>query len=109
MHYVLIYDYTPDYLERRAEFRDEHLKLAWASHERGELQLAGVLGEPVDGGLLWFKADSPAVIEAFVASDPYLKAGLISKWRIRPWLTAVGAQASLGNLNLQIHDIARLH
>ena len=94
MHYVLIYDYTPDYLERRAEFRDEHLKLAWASHERDEFQLGGVLGDPVDSALLWFKAESPAVIEAFVASDPYVKGGLVSQWRIRPWLTVAGAQAS---------------
>jgi len=94
MHYVLIYDYTADYMERRGEFRDEHLKLAWASHERGEFQLGGVLGEPVDSALLWFKADSPAVVEAFVAADPYVKNGLVTNWRIRPWMTVAGAQAN---------------
>jgi uncharacterized protein YciI len=94
MHYVLIYDYTADYMERRAEFRDAHLKLAWDSHARGEFQLGGVLAEPVDGALLWFKADSPAVVEEFVASDPYVKGGLVASWRIRPWLTVAGAQAS---------------
>lgn len=29
MHYLLFYDYAPDYLERRAQFREEHLALAW--------------------------------------------------------------------------------
>ncbi len=93
MHYVLIYEYTPDYLERRGEFRDAHLKLAWTSHERGEFQLGGVLADPVDGALLWFKADTPAVIEEFVKADPYVQNGLVAKWRIRPWMTVAGAQA----------------
>lgn len=94
MHYILTYDYTADYLERRTEFRSAHLQLAWDAQARGELQLAGVLAEPVDGALFWFEADSPAVIEAFVAADPYVSAGLVASWRIRPWMTAVGAQAS---------------
>lgn len=93
MHYVLIYDYAPDYLERRAEFRDAHLKLAWESHARGEFQLGGVLADPVDSALLWFKADSPAVVEQFVAHDPYVKNGLVKNWRIRPWMTVAGALA----------------
>lgn len=93
MHYVLIYDYVADYMDRRAAFRDAHLRLAWESHARGEFQLGGVLADPVDGALLWFKADSPAVVEAFVAADPYVTGGLVAKWRIRPWLTVAGAQA----------------
>lgn len=93
MHYVLFYDYAADYMERRAQFRDAHLKLAWDSHARGELQLGGVLAEPVDGAMLWFKADSPAVVEAFVAADPYVANGLVTRWRIRPWMTVAGALA----------------
>lgn len=93
MHYVLFYDYSADYLERRAQFRDAHLKLAWESHARGEFQLGGVLAEPVDGAMLWFKADSPAVVEAFVAADPYVANGLVTHWRIRPWLTVAGTLA----------------
>ena len=93
MHYVLFYDYAADYMERRAQFRDAHLKLAWDSHARGELQLGGVLAEPVDGAMLWFKADSPAVVEAFVAADPYVANGLVTRWRVRPWMTVAGALA----------------
>ena len=36
-HYLLIYDLAPDYMERRPEFRKEHLALAWQASERGEL------------------------------------------------------------------------
>ncbi|MBV9789434.1 MAG: YciI family protein [Chloroflexi bacterium] len=93
MHYLLIYDVAPDYLERRATFRDEHLGLAWQAHERGELILGGALAEPVNGAVLFFQGDSPAVVERFVAADPYVKNGLVTRWQIRPWLTVVGEQA----------------
>jgi uncharacterized protein len=94
MHYLLMYDVSADYLERRGEFRDEHLSLAWAAQARGELVLGGALADPVDASLLLFRGDSPAVAEAFVASDPYVKHGLVTKWRVRPWLTVVGEDAA---------------
>jgi len=40
-----------------------------------------------------FRADSPKPVEAFVASDPYVKNGLVTHWRIRPWNTVVGEDA----------------
>src|SRR5207248_682390 len=93
MHYLLIYDVAPDYLERRAQFRNEHLKLAWDANARGELVLGGALDEPVDGAVLLFQGDSPAAAEQFVASDPYVKNGLITRWRVRKWNTVVGKDA----------------
>ncbi|TFW20790.1 hypothetical protein E4L96_09815 [Massilia arenosa] len=93
MHYALFYDYAPDYLARRAEFRNAHLKLAWASHARGEFQLGGVLAEPVDGALLVFRAETPQVVEDFVKADPYVANGLVTGWRIRPWMTVAGSGA----------------
>jgi uncharacterized protein YciI len=94
MHYLLMYDVTPDYLERRAQFRAEHLKLAWAAAERGELLLGGALADPVDMSVLLFKGDSPEVAERFVAQDPYVKNGLVARWRVRPWTTVVGEGAA---------------
>lgn len=38
MHFLLFYDVTADYVERREEFRNEHLRLAWESSARGELK-----------------------------------------------------------------------
>jgi uncharacterized protein YciI len=94
MHYLLIYDLCDDYLERRARWRDEHLKLAWAAAARGELQLGGALSEPADNAILLFQGDSPAAAEAFVRADPYVREGLVTRWRIRPWQTVVGEHAS---------------
>lgn len=94
MHYLLFYDVTPDYIERRAHFRAEHLGLAWAAHERGELILGGALAEPVDGTVLLFQGESPAVAEEFARNDPYVLNGLVREWRVRPWTTVVGRDAA---------------
>jgi uncharacterized protein YciI len=90
MHYLLLYDAAPDYLERRAAFRAEHLALARASHARGELVLGGALAGPVDGAVILFKGDSPTTAEAFAAADPYVRNGLVTRWRVRAWTTVVG-------------------
>ncbi|CAB3717835.1 YciI-like protein [Paraburkholderia rhynchosiae] len=94
MHYLLIYDLVPDYLERRGALREPHLKLAWAAAERGELMLAGALTEPVDTAVLLFSGDSPAAAKAFAEADPYVQAGLVARWRVREWTTVVGEGAS---------------
>lgn len=90
MHYLLMYDVADDYLERRGEFRADHLGLLREAHARGELLLAGALAEPVDGAVFLFEGDSPAAAERFAAQDPYVKNGLVKQWRIRPWTTVVG-------------------
>ena len=41
MHYLLFYEFVPDYLDRRPQFRSAHLKLAWEAQARGDLVLAG--------------------------------------------------------------------
>jgi uncharacterized protein len=94
MHYLLLYDFTPDYLEQRATHREAHLRLAWAAHGRGELLLAGALSDPTDAGVLLFASDSPRVAEDFAAADPYVVHGLVTRWRVRQWNTVVGEQAA---------------
>ncbi|HCZ32230.1 MAG TPA: hypothetical protein DHV93_01410 [Holophagaceae bacterium] len=94
MHFLLVYEVGPEYLERRAEFRNEHLALAWEAHARGELLLGGALAEPVDTALLLFQGDSPTAAERFAAADPYVLHGLVRHWRVRPWITVVGAEAA---------------
>src|SRR5947207_4349697 len=95
MHYLLIYDVVPDYVERRAPLRAEHLALARAAHARGELVLGGALADPVDGAVLLFRGDSPAVAEAFAAADPYVRHGLVTRWRVREWAPVLGDGAEV--------------
>jgi hypothetical protein len=94
MHFLLFYDVTADYVERRAEYRNEHLRLAWDSSARGELILGGALTEPVDGAVLLFKADSASTVEEFAKNDPYVRNGLVTSWRVRQWTTVVGDLAT---------------
>lgn len=94
MHYVLLYEYAPDYLERRARYRAEHLKLAWAAHERGELVLGGAFADDPPGGMLIFNCDSGEVPLAFAQSDPYVKNGIVVRHTVRPWTTVVGKDAA---------------
>jgi uncharacterized protein len=94
MHYLLFYDVVENYAERRVPFRAAHLAYAWAAVDRGELLLGGALADPIDGAVLLFDCDSPATVEAFIAADPYVLAGLITRWRVRPWTTVVGEGAS---------------
>lgn len=95
MHYLLFYDVSADYLERRAQYRTEHLTLAWQASDRGELVLGGALLDPVDASVLLFRGDSPEAAERFVKADPYVRNGLVKSWRIRPWSTAVGDKAEV--------------
>ena len=94
MHFLLFYDVSPDYLARRGEYRAKHLDLAWRAHDRGELVLGGALGDPVDAAVLMFQGDSPEAAERFAGADPYVRNGLVLRWRVRPWTTVVGATAS---------------
>lgn len=94
VHYLLTYDLAPDYLERRAEFRDAHLTLAWEAQQRGELVLAGALAEPADKAVLVFQCDSAETVQLFAARDPYVTHGLVRAFHVRQWNTVVGELAT---------------
>lgn len=94
-HYLLIYDeLVPDYVARRAQYRDEHLRLGWEAAARGELVMGGALADPVDAAMLLFQGDSPHAAEAFALADPYVREGLVGRWRVREWTTVAGPLAS---------------
>ncbi|MPY91958.1 MAG: hypothetical protein GEV08_02515 [Acidimicrobiia bacterium] len=96
MFWLLFYDVVEDYVARRAPLRDAHFSLLRAALERGELVLAGALADPVDGAVLVFRGDDASVAEDFVAADPYVQAGLVTAWRVRPWTVVAGDEALLG-------------
>jgi uncharacterized protein YciI len=89
-YFALVYDTVEEYAVRRQPFRDQHLGLVRAAHERGEVVMAGALGDPPDGALLVFRGDSAAIAEAFATNDPYVLNGLITRWRVRPWHVVIG-------------------
>ena len=91
MHLALVYTLVDDYIERRASLRDEHLALARAAADAGDLLLAGAFDAPADRALLVWATDDEAVVRRFVDADPYVANGLVTGWEIRRWNVVVGA------------------
>lgn len=89
MYYALTYETVPDHATRRTPYRPDHLALVKEFHADGRLVMAGAFN-PIEGALLIFKGESPEVVEAFVARDPYVGAGLVTSWRCREWTVVVG-------------------
>ena len=92
-HFLLFYDFVPDYLERRVPLRPQHFEFARAAQARGELILGGALTDPIDSAVLLFLGESRGVAERFAEEDPYVRNGLVRTWRVREWTTVVGAGA----------------
>ena len=90
-YFALLYETVDDYVNRRAPYRADHLRLATAARERGELVMAGAWAEPADGALLVFQGEDAAVAKRFAEEDPYVLNGLVTNWRVRTWNVVVKA------------------
>ena len=93
MHFLLLYTYVPDILERRPQFRGAHVKHAREYVARGELILGGAFANPVDGAVL-FTGARKYVLETFAKTDPYVTGGLVTEWKVREWTTVIGKDAA---------------
>jgi uncharacterized protein YciI len=91
-YFALFYDVVDDFIARRAAHRAEHLRLANDANARGDLVFAGALADPPDGALLVFNVSDAASVERFARADPYVTAGLVRQWRVRPWTVVVPPQ-----------------
>lgn len=85
MHHLLLYEYVADMADRRGPHRGPHLERIRAEQDAGRVIMAGALGDPPSGGAIVFRDTPVSDIEAFVSSDPYMQAGLITSWRVAPW------------------------
>jgi uncharacterized protein len=95
MHYLLFYDLVADYMERRVPLRAAHLSYARDAVNRGELVLGGALADPSDKAVLLFQGESPGIVESFARGDPYVTAGLVTRWHVREWTTVAGPDAAV--------------
>src|SRR5215472_14179300 len=89
-YYALIYETVDDYVARRGEFREMHLRMAREVRERGDLLLAGAFDDPVDRAVLVFRVADKRQVEDFARKDPYVVNSLIKRWEVRPWKVVVG-------------------
>jgi hypothetical protein len=91
--FALFYLVVDRFVERRTPYREEHLRLVRDLHALGEIVMAGALGDP-DGGLLVFRNQGMA--ERFAEDDPYVLNGLVVRWFVRPWNVVAGPEPAGG-------------
>ncbi len=84
-HLLLIYEYVSDIADRRGPHREAHLGRIRAEQDAGRVVMAGALGSPPNGGAMVFRGVGREHVEAFVAADPYVAAGLVPSWRVQSW------------------------
>jgi len=89
-YFALMYETADDYVERRGQFRPQHLELAREAYARGELLLGGAFADPVDRAMLIFRAPDASTVENFARRDPYVTSGLVRKWEVRTWTVVIG-------------------
>ena len=92
-YFALMYDVIDDFVNKRTPFRPAHLQGVRDANGRGELVMAGALGEPA-GALLIFRGKDKSVAEQFATNDPYVKESLVRNWKVRPWTVVVGQDPS---------------
>jgi uncharacterized protein YciI len=91
-YFALMYEVVEDFIARRAPHRAEHLRVANEANARGDLVLAGALTDPPEAALLVFNVPDIAAVDRFARADPYVSAGLVRQWRVRPWAVVVPPQ-----------------
>lgn len=89
-YFALIYYVVDGFVSRRTAFREAHLRLVREANRRGELLLAGALGDPVDRALLVFRTQDRSITEDFARNDPYVVNGLVTRWEVQPWAVVIG-------------------
>ena len=89
-YYALLYHTVDSFVTRRTPHREEHLRHVKEAHGRGELLLAGALGDPADRALIVFRSPDRGAAERFARHDPYVTKGLVTRWEVQPWAVVVG-------------------
>jgi uncharacterized protein YciI len=84
-HFMLFYDYGPDYMARRGALRDPHMAHLKTAAEQGDLVFGGACidGDPL--AVVLFKTESAARVEEFARNDPYVTGGLARSWNVREY------------------------
>lgn len=95
MYFLLTYEVISNYEQARAPYREQHLALAKAAADAGELCLGGAVADPADSAILVFKGSSKDVAEKFALNDPYVINGVVTRWTVRQWNVVTGAYTDI--------------
>ena len=89
MKFAAIIEYGPDKDQVKA-FHPAHREYLRHFLENGQLRAAGPFAD--DAGALWvLDAESAEAVEEIVKGDPYVAAGVIVSWKVRPHCLLVSA------------------
>ena len=88
MH-VLFYTYVEDMMTKRVPYRAAHLAYAQRFVDEGSF-VAGGAWEDASGSMLVLRTSSADDAHNFARDDPYVKAGLVTRHEVRPWLVVAG-------------------
>lgn len=83
MKFVMHYELAPGGLEKARHYGLEHKARLAEFHAKGTLLMAGPLMDQQGGALGIFT--SRAAAEEFIAGDPFVQYGVVSKWTVREW------------------------
>jgi uncharacterized protein YciI len=92
--FVAICTDKPNSLDLRMATRPAHL--AYIGGPGSPAQVGGPMLKGEDqpkGSIAVFEAETQAEVEAFLADDPYAKAGLFESVVVHPWRIALGSLA----------------
>ena len=88
--WLLEYQYVDNMLEKRGPVRQKHFDHTKSYIENETLLCGGALVPAIDRGVIVFRTNDKCLVEDFAKNDPYVKAGLITKWTVTEWMLVVG-------------------
>lgn len=83
MRYLMSYYPSEDFMALAREHGAAHQARLRDFHERGLLLMAGPLDQPPTGEALGVFTSREGA-EEFIAGDPFVQHGVVSRWTIRP-------------------------
>ncbi|MCF4130031.1 YciI family protein [Methylobacterium sp. SyP6R] len=86
---VILYCFVADFMKRRQPYRAEHLAYVAAEQAAGRIAAGGALSENLRKGLILYRGTVEQA-EAFVAADPYVRAGIVTSREIGTWTLVIG-------------------
>jgi len=84
MKYILLYNSTPDFMEKVPAHVEAHRELWRVFHDDGRLLMVGPFNDPPLGDLMGVFTTREAA-EEFVRLDPFVAHGIVAQWTIREW------------------------
>ena len=88
MKYAVLYESADDVLSRAPVHFPAHAERIQEFHARGVLLMIGPFGDPQGQGAMAIFSTLEAA-EEFVAGDPFVLNGVVSRYEIRDWNEAL--------------------